>query len=120
MKAATLNDLFSEATVALTTVMYGDCRDAGIRRRITLEAADSDELLQEFLSEVLYISEAENIVFCGAQVRTDGRHLSATLTGEDFDPGRHNTGTEVKGISYSGLSIREEGENYAVELLFDV
>ncbi|MGD9491470.1 MAG: archease, partial [Methanoregulaceae archaeon] len=37
-----------------------------------------------------------------------------------FDPAKHSGGTEVKGISYSGLSIHRDKENYILEVIFDV
>jgi SHS2 domain-containing protein len=33
---------------------------------------------------------------------------------------KHAKGTEVKGISYSGLSIRHDANGFMVEILFDV
>jgi SHS2 domain-containing protein len=42
------------------------------------------------------------------------------LDGEPFDPKRHREGTEIKGISYSGMSIQEDAGGYVLEILFDV
>ncbi|MEI8330404.1 MAG: archease [Methanomicrobiales archaeon] len=42
------------------------------------------------------------------------------LSGESFDPLRHSSGTEVKGISYSGLIIRKNANGYMLDILFDV
>ena len=51
---------------------------------------------------------------------TEGLHLHAVLDGEPFDPVRHNKGTEVKGISYSGMSIKKDAKGYMLDILFDV
>jgi len=45
---------------------------------------------------------------------------TAELTGEQFDPLRHSGGSEVKGISYSGLAIMHDKNGYMLEIIFDV
>jgi SHS2 domain-containing protein len=100
--------------------MYGDDRKPGMTKEISLGAANIESLLSDFLSEVLYITEVDGFVIAHADVVIDGLHLKAVLDGEPFDPLRHNKGTEVKGISYSGLVIQKEAEGYMLEILFDV
>ena len=112
--------LFCEAFRALMQVMYGDDRLGGISRTIDLSAPDRESLLCDFLSEALYISEVESLVFRQADVHLDGESLHAVLDGEPFDPARHARGTEVKGISYSGMSIAQDAKGYMLDILFDV
>jgi SHS2 domain-containing protein len=119
-RAPTLGGLFAEACTALMQVMYGPDRKGGCERTITVDADDAESLLQNFLSEVLYRSEVEGLVFAAATVGTDGRHLCATLSGEPFDRARHAGGTEVKGISYSGLAITQNANGYMLDIVFDV
>jgi SHS2 domain-containing protein len=119
-RAPTLDALFGEACSALMQVIYGGDRGGGTTRLIDLDAPDQESVLCDFLSEVLYVSEVEGLVFRQADVRLDGMHLHAVLDGEPFDPVRHNRGTEVKGISYSGLSIRKDAKGYMLDILFDV
>jgi SHS2 domain-containing protein len=121
IKAATLDGLFAEAAHTLMNVMYGDdIRKGNERREITVQSADFENLMQEFLSEVLFLSEVDNLVFSSVIVHITNLTLQARLTGEPFEPSRHTGGTEVKGISYSGLRIFQEGAGYIVELIFDV
>jgi SHS2 domain-containing protein len=118
--APTLEILFSEALAALMQVLYGPDRNGGKKREIALDAEDHESLMRDFLSEVLFISEVDGLVFSGADIHIEGRHLSAVLDGEPFDRRRHAMGTEVKGISYSGLAITREGNGYMLDIVFDV
>ena len=119
-RAPTLDALFSEAFNALMQVVYGKDRKGGHPREITIEAEDNETLLADFLSEVLYLSEVDGLVFSRADIRiTDGR-LQAVLDGEPFDPARHAGGSEVKGISYSGLSVTHDTNGYMLDIIFDV
>jgi SHS2 domain-containing protein len=119
-RALTPAALFGEAFQALMQVMYGEDRKGGIVRTIDISAADLESLLCDFLSEVLYLSEVEGLVFRQADVHLCGMQVHAVLDGEPFDPARHNKGTEVKGISYSGMSIEKDAKGYMLDILFDV
>ncbi|WML66662.1 MAG: Protein archease [Methanoregula sp. SKADARSKE-2] len=119
-RAATLGELFSDVLAALMQVMYGIDRSGGISREITIEAPDSESLLTDILSEVLFVSEVDGLVFQKAEIRIDGSRLFARFDGEPFDPARHSGGTEVKGISYSGMSVKKDENGYMVEIVFDV
>jgi SHS2 domain-containing protein len=118
--APTLDALFSEAAAALMQVMYGPDRKGGSQRKIALRAEDRESLLRDFLSEMLFISEVDGLVFSGTDVRISGDHLEATLDGEPFDRRRHAAGTEVKGISFSGLAITQDANGYMLDIVFDV
>jgi SHS2 domain-containing protein len=120
VRASTLESLFSETFKALMQVLYGKNRAGGIIREIRVESPDNESLLTDFLSEVLFISEVENLVFADACIKINGSVLTAQLTGEQFDPLRHSGGSEVKGISYSGLAITRDKNGYMLEIIFDV
>lgn len=118
--APTLDSLFSDAFQAMMQVMYGNDRKGGLKRELSLEAKDNESLLADFLSEVLFISEVDGLVFSGAEITVKNTTLHAIMDGEVFDPSRHSGGTEVKGISYSGLAITQNTNGYMLEILFDV
>ena len=120
VKALTIEELFSDAARALMTVMYGTISPGNIRRHIEMDAEDLISLLQGFLSELLFISEVEGLVISGAEVRIAGTHLSADLISEPFFREKHSGGREVKGISYSDLTIAREHDSYILEVIFDV
>ncbi|MDD4138162.1 MAG: archease [Methanoregula sp.] len=119
-RAPTLETLFSEAFNALMLVMYGKDRKGGHPREIHVTAADNEEMLADFLSEVLFLSEVDGLVFSRADIRIDDGRLHAVLDGEPFDQARHAGGSEVKGISYSGMSVTRDTNGYMLDIIFDV
>lgn len=120
VRAPTLAALFSDAFSALMQTVFGKDRHSGCIKEIQLEAMDTETLLMDFLSEALFISEVEGLVFASASVVTDGKSLTARFNGEPFDRSRHSAGTEVKGISYSGLLLTRDENGYMLDILFDV
>ena len=120
VKAGSLEDLFSEAARALMVVMYGSAEPGPMRRKIAVQAPDLESLIHAFLSEVLYLSEVEDMVVSGADIRIADDRLAGELSGEPFSSARHRSGMEVKGISLSGLTVSREDHTYTLEVIFDV
>jgi SHS2 domain-containing protein len=118
--ALTLEALFSEAFQALMQVQFGPDRKGGTKREIMLDAEDHESLLRDFLSEALFIAEVDGLVFSGTKIHIRECHLAAVLDGEPFDRLRHARGTEVKGISYSGLCVTRDANGYMLDIVFDV
>lgn len=112
--------LFAEAAEAMFSLITASRDDGGIVRVIGLEAETTEDLLYDFLSELLFIAEIDRLVFCSFSVEIAGNSLHAVVRGEVFDRDRHAGAMEIKGISYSGLKIREGKDGYWVDILFDV
>jgi len=82
VRAPTLESLFSETLYALMQVVYGADRKGGIIKEIRVESPDNESLLLDFLSEVLFVSEVESLVFFEARISIHGSQLKAELSGE--------------------------------------
>ncbi|MDI9633520.1 MAG: archease [Methanolinea sp.] len=120
IRAPTLPELYAEAVRALMTVMYGRPGEDGETREIEAEGHDPESLVHAFLSEVLFLSDVEGLVFSGASVTVGETRVRGTLSGEPYSPEKHGGGREVKGISFSGLSISRDDDSYTLDVIFDV
>ena len=120
VRGQTLGEAFAEAARAVFETMTPNCTPGAVERRVEVESGDRESLLAGFLSELLFLSDAESIAFCSFEVEIHGNRLTATCRGEEFLREKHGGGTEIKGISYSGLSINKEGESYVLEIIADV
>ncbi|MCQ1537648.1 archease [Methanocalculus taiwanensis] len=120
IRAESHEELFTLASSALFSILYtGDCRIER-ERELKVSGDNIEDLLWDFLSELLYISEVESFVVCETSVCFIGNDLYATIRGETFHPERHGGGREVKGISYSDLFIREMDSMICSEIIFDI
>jgi SHS2 domain-containing protein len=120
--ASGLESLFAEAARAMAAIMAPGCIPEGpVTREVTVDAEDPVGLLHDFLSELLYLFDAEGLLLCDCQVTLwENRHLTATCRGEAFSREKHLGGSEIKGVSYSGLRIYKEREDDVLEIIFDV
>ena len=85
---------------------------------ISISAESIEELLVEFLQELLYIHDTESLVFSEFDVHINGNSLKATVKGEEFDADRHDKRSVVKGVTYHGLKVDNEAK--LITLLLDV
>jgi len=120
VRAPSMDDLFKDAADALMEVMYGKDRAGLDTTEVALESPDAESLLTDFLSELLFITDSKGVVIARADVSIDRFRLRAVLYTEPFDPARHSGGTEVKGISYTGMTVQQGSRGYSVEIVFDV
>ncbi|MCA1915764.1 archease [Methanospirillum hungatei] len=120
IRAADTIGLFTDAGHALMKTMYRGPARPIEEVSVTITGQSLEHLLHGFLSELLFESEVQNIVFCEFEFQIRDGEVRAILRGEPFDPAIHGGGTEVKGISWYGLSIRQEQNEYACDVLFDV
>jgi len=86
--------------------------------KIVLEAETREQLLVDFLQELLFLNDTEDLVFSKFDVKTDGKKLEALVWGEEFDETRHPKRSVVKGVTYHKLEF--DDEKGTVTVLFDV
>jgi SHS2 domain-containing protein len=102
----TLEASFEEAAMALAAVVADP---AAVRplQSITLacEAPGRDILLVDFLNAIIYEMATTGLLFTTFRVAIDGNRLRAEAKGEPFDPGRHDAAVEVKGATFTELSV---------------
>jgi SHS2 domain-containing protein len=86
---------------------------------IRLEAPDLEQLLVDWLSQLLFLNDAQNLVFGKFQVTLTGNRLSAQVFGEKYDTKKHRMGAEIKAVTYHILQVSEKDPIFA-QVLFDI
>ncbi len=115
----TLSERFENAAYALFDQMTDV--DAVVPKgevEISVSAGSREQLLVDFLQELLFLHDTENLVFSEFSVSLEGESLRASARGEEFDPSRHAKRSVVKGITYHALEFRDDESKLI--LLFDV
>jgi SHS2 domain-containing protein len=86
---------------------------------IQLEAPDLEQLLVDWLSKLLFLNDAENLVFGKFQVTIDANRLSARVFGEKYNKKKHKMGVEIKAVTYHILQVNKKDPIF-VQVLFDI
>ena len=114
--------LLAERGDAMASVLYGDFAKEPETLTVEIEAdgEDSSELVVNFLSELLFLTEVEYLVPLSYSIAQEGNRVFGTVSGIEFDRTKHAGGICVKGISYSGLSLEETAEGFELTIIFDI
>jgi SHS2 domain-containing protein len=86
---------------------------------IQLESPDLEQLLVDWLSKLLFLNDAENLVFGKFQVTIDANCLSARVFGEKYNKKKHKMGVEIKAVTYHILQVNKKDPIF-VQVLFDI
>ena len=115
--------LFAEAGTALFELMVENISDVQprIQRRIHIEQPALDLLLFDWLNELLYLSDFEQMILCQFDVRINHTLLEATVFGEPRDETRHQLDHEVKAITYHQLKLVQDPDgSWLAEVILDI
>ncbi len=117
-----LNELFEEAARALFSVIVtnvGEIRPAE-QVRLEIEAEGREELLHDWLAELLYIFHTKHMIFSQFTAEVGDTKVTGTARGEPINPARHGIDAEIKAITYYGLKVEHDKDGWLAEVIVDV
>lgn len=125
LEASDLPGLFREAALAFTdTVTDLTGVAAEPLGPLELAAPSLDDLMVDWLGEILYRFEVRNLLVSDTDVEVletaAGWTLAGALRGEAFDPSRHAIRVLVKGITYHRLDVARVSEGWHTDVVFDI
>jgi SHS2 domain-containing protein len=122
VEAPTLPQLFANAAAGMFHLLCpSGAVGAEARESIAVEAGGYEELLVNWLTELLFLFDAQRLIFNEFQItQLDDHHLTATVRGEKYSPDRHELDHDIKAVTYYGLQVRRERTNWTASIVFDV
>ena len=117
----TLEAAFEEGAKALTAVTTHERVEARICIPIRCEAPDAELLFAEWLNALIYEMATRRMLFARFAVHISGTRLTAEAWGEPVDAARHQPAVEVKGATYTALSVaRDDDGRWTARCVVDV
>jgi SHS2 domain-containing protein len=122
VRAADLNALYADAGRALFSLIVANPESVRLVDRFQLEIAGDryDDLLFDWLAELLYKFDGEHLLVGRFEVCVDAKGLKATLHGEPVDRHRHELDMEIKAITYHGLKVERQDGQWLAEVIVDI
>jgi len=114
--APDLNVLLQTAAQGMYALSQTEIEDPQIERSFTISYQDRESLLVDFLSELLFFGEDENLAFSEYQFDFNGSTLTVRASGAPIKA----QAKEIKAVTYHGLQIRTTGCGLEVNIVFDV
>ncbi|HEY7676911.1 MAG TPA: archease [Candidatus Methylomirabilis sp.] len=120
----TLASLFEACALATTEVMADPATIEPTQvRRIALEAETLEALLYDWLAEIIWLKDAEGLLFSRFAVALEGAEaprLAATLWGEPIAAGRAALRADVKAVTYHLFAIERADGGWRARVVLDV
>jgi len=119
---ADLKELFADAGKGLYSLITDPQKIEEKKAvRVTLESHSLEGLLVSWLNELIFQFDTYGYIGKGVEIREiEGNSMDATVTGEDFEPGRHESRLLVKAATYHGLKIEKANGLYRADVIFDI
>lgn len=108
--------VFEQALHALAELLEGEPAGDAVEHEVAVSAADRAALLAEWLSELVYLAEARDVIpeaVVSLDLKADG--LRAVVRGRRGTP-RHL----VKAVTYHDLALERDGDGWRARVVLDV
>jgi len=122
----TLEEAFGNATLALFNVMIDTSSlEVSEERNIELTSPDIKMLLVDWLSELLYLFEVDEIIFFEFRIEKiekveEGFSLKGIASGVQIDLSNHKFDTQVKAVTLHELEVeQDETGRFRVQVVVD-
>ena len=119
-----LEDLFTSAGLAVCSAMVELDTVTPVKEIVVdLENVDIEKLLFSFLEEIVYLKDAEYMVFgkVSVEIKKEKTYkLHAILTGEEIDPKKHTLHADVKAVTYHAWKFEKTDKGYICQVVVDV
>jgi SHS2 domain-containing protein len=119
---STREEVFANAARALINLIVDldtikPCEDVALQ----IDGPDPESLLVNWLSELLFLHDAEGWLFRDFEIRNfHDDSLSALARGEKFQPSRHQTKMMVKAITYHQLTLDKTPQGWRAQVYVDI
>lgn len=127
VRGRTLKDLFENAAKGMFWIAAGkakkfkDLKVLSLKVDISGEAGDFEELLVDWLSELLYLSNKKKILFTDFKVqKLEEKSLVSKVQGVKVDPKKFPIKTEIKAVTFHNLKIEKDSQGFHADIIFDV
>jgi len=115
-------DLFANSAFALFDVI-SDVEKVEIKERLPLEVegADRDDLLVNWMRELLYLYQGSGFLLKEFVIReVKDTSVKAEVCGEKIDPDRHEIKQEITAVAYHQSRMTKTGNQWTAQLIFEV
>lgn len=114
---ATLEEMFISAADAVTNTQLENLKQIKpkIEKKFSLKAGEPERLLHDFLQELIFLKDAELLLFREYELKVrktrEGLVLDAVAKGDTIDPKKHNLLVDVKAVSWHHFKVEKVGES---------
>lgn len=115
----TLEEVFESAISAFSNFIADGAKiKTGKKKKIKVDGDDKENLLYNFLEELIYLLDAENFIVARGKVKIKGNTLSAELLGDKASA--YSGIYHVKAPTYSEIFVQRRKGKWKIQAVLDV
>lgn len=119
-----LEELFLSCALALSSSMADLTTVKAVEsRRIVLESQNFEELLFNFMNEIIYYKDAEGLIFSKFSLKIQESNIfrvECECFGEKIDLKRHKLGIDVKATTYHKFEVKKGKSRWKATVILDI
>ena len=119
------NELFQNAAEAIFNITVDiKTLKPKIKKDIKLENEKIDDMLYDFLSEIVFLKDAEALIFCRCKVNINEKskkfHLTSKFEGDKINPKTQKLDNDIKAITMHMFKLEKTKEGYMATIVVDI
>lgn len=120
-----LSELFQAAAEGMFAIILGPSgpQKTVTTREMILRTSNGEQLLVDWLSELIYLFDAEGLVpreYRVAVTEEQGFVLRGVVDFRRYEPERESAEHEIKAVTYYRLQVERKGGMYRCHVVFDI
>jgi len=114
-------EMLENATMGLASLLCWNEVHGVVERRIRVSSASAEDLLVDWLGEVISVAGVYGELYGAARIdRTGEWYAEGALLGERVDPSKHELRFDVKAATYHGVTVERRPGGYYGRVIFDL
>jgi len=119
----TLNEVFENSAYAFFDMT---CNPKTIKQKIKktiklkLNGEDIKDLLYNFLSELIFLKDSEQLIFSRVKVNIKNNNLKATLYGDKINSEKQELRNDIKAVTLHMFNLEESKAGYKATIVVDI
>ena len=118
----TLAELFAHAAQGMESLMVAPEQVRPlVSHEITAQGHDPVSLLVDWLDKLIFLFDTEFLLVRECEIQTISEtQLTASVSGEPYDPQRHDLSSAIKAVTWHEASVERTAVGYKASIIFDI
>ncbi len=116
-----LNELFEACALATFDIMV-DLKSVKpeIKKIIRLENKNTEDLLFNFIEELVYLKDVEIMLFSRFKIDVKDNKLEAEMYGEKINQQKHKLRIDIKAVTLHKFEVKKEKNKWIARVIVDI
>ena len=119
-----LEELFESSALATTNVMIKNLSaiKPKVKKKLKLKANTIENLLHEFLQELVFLKDAKQLVFSKYKIKVNEKkvELVAEIFGEKLNPKTQVHMVDVKAVTWHQYEVEKTDKGWKARVILDI